>query len=88
MGRGTFVAAVALVMPCVTLVAQGQAPSLQPATRVRLTGPCDLQARLTAGEQRAGCRFEGRFVMLRADTITLAMADSTRSYALNAMSRL
>ena len=59
----TFVAAVFLLVPCVTLIAQGQAPSLQPATHVRLTVPCDLQAQPTAGEQRAGCRFEGKLVM-------------------------
>ena len=88
MRPGTFVATVFLLMPCVTPIAQGQAPSLQPATRVRLTVPCDLKAQPTAAERRAGCRFEGKFVTLRADTITLAMAESTTSYGLNSISRL
>jgi hypothetical protein len=35
-----------------------------------------------------GCRSEGRLVLLQADTITLAAAESTTSYGVNAIRRV
>jgi len=88
MRPGSFVAAIFLLAPCVTLIAEAQARSPQPGTRLRLTFPCELNGQPSAGEKRTGCRSEGRFVRLQADTITLAVAESTASYGVNAVSRV
>jgi hypothetical protein len=71
------VAAVSVLVPCIPLSAQ--APQLQPGARLRLTVSC---------EPGPECRVEGRFVQLRADTLTLAVAEAATSYSLDAIQRV
>jgi hypothetical protein len=76
------------VVPGVTRIAQGQTASLEPGTRLRVTVPCEITARPTAGADRAECRSEGSLVLVRADTVTLDVAGSTTRYGLGAVSRV
>ena len=88
MRPSTLVAAVLLLGSCTALIAQEQAPSLQPGTRVRLTVPCDQKAQPVVGAQNPKCSFVGRWAMSRADVITLEVAESTTSYTLGTVSQL
>lgn len=83
-----FVAAVFLLVPSVTLMAQGQASPPEPGARLRLTLPCELTDPRAAGAERTACRLDGTLVRLGADTITLAVAQSITGYGLNAISRV
>jgi len=83
-----FAALAWLFAPSVTLIAQEPARSLEPGARLRLTYPCEHDGAATAGKERRACRSEGRLVLLRADTIALAVAESTMHRGLNAINRI
>ena len=88
MRPSTLVTAVLLLVSHAALIAQAQAPSPQPGTRVRLTVPCDQKTQPAVGAQNSRCAFVGRLVMSQADAITLETAESTTSYALGTVSQL
>jgi hypothetical protein len=84
----SFVALVLLCAPRIPLLAQQQAPSLEPGARLRLTYPCPREGAPAASQARSACRSEGTLVRLHADTIALAAAGASVSHGLSAVSRV
>lgn len=82
------IALAVLLAPSPTLLAQQPAPVLEPGTRLRLTYPCARESPPAPGAEGAWCRTVGSLVLVRADTIALATAESTTSHGLNAVSRV
>lgn len=82
------VAVAVLLLPCVRAFAEEPPAGVEPGARVRLTLPCELGRPPGAEVPERVCREEGRVVSVHGQTITLATAESTRSYPLNSTSRL
>ena len=81
-------AVAAILLPCAAALADEPAAPLEPGARVRLTLPCEPGRLPATGGPADACREEGRLVSMEGDTVTLAVAESTRSYPLAAASRI
>lgn len=88
MHRAIRFAVAAVLLPCAPALAEEPAAWLEPGARVRLTLPCEPGRLPASGGPADDCREEGRVVSVEGDTVTLAVAESTRRYPLSATSRI